>query len=299
MITINRGFIYSILFTLLFSALQLAAISLEALPTLNSRVVDKTNTLSAAEQGSLTKKLEAFESAKGSQIVVAIIPTTGDETIEQYGIRLAESWKIGREKVDDGILLIVAKNDRKLRIEVGYGLEGVVPDAIAKRIIENIILPEFRSGSFYAGINHGTDVLIDLVNGEPLPPAISKKSNKKNKGLPISGVWIVFVFVGLILQSLAVRLFGKKNKNNVKFVFGIFFFLVLWFIVGFFMAIVSTVLIFMFGSGSSTFGGGGRGRYYGGGFYGGGSSWGGGSSGFGGFSGGGGSFGGGGASGSW
>lgn len=291
-------FLRALLSTLFIGLLQLTTFGAEQLPALTGRVVDATNTLSKAEQGSLSKKLEAFEQSKGSQIVVAIIPTTGDETIEQYSIRLAESWKIGRDKVDDGIILVVAKNDRKLRIEVGYGLEGVVPDAIAKRIIENIILPEFRSGSFYAGINHGTDVLIDLVNGEPLPPALNKQAKPKSNGKPLSGVWIVFVFIGLIVQSVVVRLFGKKNKNGVKFIFGILFFVVLWFMVGLFMALVATVLIFIFGSGSRAIGSGGR--YYGGGFYSGGSSWGGGgSSGFGGFSGGGGGFGGGGASGGW
>src|SRR5574340_907947 len=135
---------------LLFSAFL--AVADVAVPPLKSRVTDLTGTLSANEAVQLEQKLAAFEEKKGSQIAVLIVPTTQPETIEQYAIRVAEAWKLGRKGVDDGVLLLIAKNDRTLRIEVGYGLEGVLPDAIAKRIIDELIVPAFRQGDFAAGL---------------------------------------------------------------------------------------------------------------------------------------------------
>ncbi len=141
-----------------------------AVPPLQARVTDLTGTLTAPQRQALEDKLAAFEAAKGSQIGVLIVPTTEPETIEQYALRVAEQWKLGRKGVDDGALLLVAKNDRRLRIEVGYGLEGVIPDAGAKRIVSDIISPYFRQGDFYGGISAGVDRMIRVVDGEPLPP---------------------------------------------------------------------------------------------------------------------------------
>src|SRR6476661_4920108 len=134
-----------------------------------ARVTDPTGTLGAAERGALEQKLAAFEQAKGSQIAVLIVPTTTPETIEQYSIRVAEAWKIGRKKIDDGALLVVAKNDRHLRLEVGYGLEGSLTDVTTKRIIDEVITPKFKSGDFAGGISAGIGRMIGLIDGETLP----------------------------------------------------------------------------------------------------------------------------------
>ena len=153
---------------LLFSAFL--AIADVAVPPLKARVTDLTGTLSASEANQLEQKLAAFEAKKGSQIAVLIVPTTQPETIEQYSIRVAEAWKLGRKGIDDGALLVIAKQDRALRIEVGYGLEGVLPDAIAKRIIEETIVPRLRQGNFAGGIDAGIDKIMGVIQGEPLPP---------------------------------------------------------------------------------------------------------------------------------
>jgi uncharacterized protein len=140
-----------------------------AVPPLTARVVDLTGTLSSDQVAALEQKLKAFEDRKGSQIAVLIVPTTQPETIEQYSLRVVEQWKLGRKKVDDGALLLIAKNDRKLRIEVGYGLEGALNDATSKRIIDEIITPKFKSGDFAGGISDGADRILKVIDGEPLP----------------------------------------------------------------------------------------------------------------------------------
>src|SRR6204780_2065293 len=139
-----------------------------AVPPLSGRVVDQTGTLSSGDIASLTQTLKNLEARKGSQIAVLIVPTTQPETIEQYSIRVAEAWKIGRRKIDDGALLVVAKNDRKLRIEVGYGLEGALTDVTANRIISEIITPKFKNGDFAGGISAGVDRIIGVIDGGPL-----------------------------------------------------------------------------------------------------------------------------------
>jgi uncharacterized protein len=138
-------------------------------PPLTGRVVDQTGTLSASDIASLTQKLQDLERRKGSQVAVLIVPTTQPETIEQFSIRVADAWKIGRRRIDDGALLVVAKNDRHLRIEVGYGLEGSLTDLTTKRIIDEAITPKFRAGDFAGGISAGVDRMIRLIDGEELP----------------------------------------------------------------------------------------------------------------------------------
>lgn len=146
-----------------------------AVPELKSRVTDLTATLSSTDIARLDQKLATFENEKGSQIAILIVPTTQPESIEQYSIRVVEHWQLGRRKVDDGALLIVAKNDRALRIEVGYGLEGVLPDARAKQIIEQIIIPQFKNNNFSLGIEAGVDAMLRLIQGESLPLPTAKK----------------------------------------------------------------------------------------------------------------------------
>src|ERR1700682_3393443 len=155
-----------------------AAFADVAVPPLSGRVVDQTGTLSSADFASLTQALKNLEARKGSQVAVLIVPTTAPETIEQYSIRVAEAWKIGRKKIDDGALVVVAKNDRKLRIEVGYGLEGALNDVTAKRIIDEVITPKFRSGDFAGGISAGVDRIIAVIDGElPAPEPRQRESS--------------------------------------------------------------------------------------------------------------------------
>src|SRR5690606_4593129 len=143
---------------------------LQPLPPLAARVTDLTGTLTAGQQAELEQKLAAFEQRKGAQVAVLLVDSTRPESIEAYSIRVAEAWKLGREGVDDGALLLVALQDRTLRIEVGYGLEGVLPDAIARRIIEETIKPLFRQRDIHGGINAGVERIMQVVDGEPLPP---------------------------------------------------------------------------------------------------------------------------------
>src|SRR5258705_3960152 len=140
-----------------------------AVPPLSGRVVDQTGALSSGDIAALTQTLQSLEARKGSQVAVLIVPTTVPESIEQFSIRVAEAWKIGRKKIDDGALLVVAKNDRHLRIEVGYGLEGALTDAATKRIIDEDITPKFKAGDFAGGISAGVNRMIRVIDGEKLP----------------------------------------------------------------------------------------------------------------------------------
>jgi uncharacterized protein len=268
-----------------------------AVPPLSGRVVDQTGTLSSDTIASLTQTIKGLELRKGSQIAVLIVPTTAPETIEQYSIRVAEAWKIGRKKIDDGALLVVAKDDRKLRIEVGYGLEGSLTDATASRIISEIITPKFRSGDFAGGISDGVERMIAVIDGEPLPAPEPTQSFSEPAHLedlfPI--LLFVAVIVGGLSRALLGRLFGSVATGGIIGV-------VAWFMIGSLaLCAISAVIAFFLTMFADSFVSGGRGRS--GGFVGGGGgSWSGGSSSSsdsGGFSGGGGSFGGGGASGSW
>ena len=266
-----------------------------AVPPLSGRVVDQTGTLSDSDIASLTQKLKDFETRKGSQVTVLIVPTTTPETIEQFSIRVAEAWKIGRRKIDDGAILVVAKNDRKLRIEVGYGLEGSLTDVTSRRIIDEIIVPKFRSGDFAGGISAGVERIIRVIDGEPLPAPRPEASHSVDPGWfsdfdPLNP-FLLFgvIIVGSIVRSVLGRLLGAFTMSGVVGV-------LVWFIAGslaasLILAVIAFVLTMFGGSMAS---GGGRGGWVSGG-----GSWSGGSSGGGGFSGGGGSFGGGGASGSW
>lgn len=278
-----------------------AAFADVAVPPLTGRVVDQTGTLSSGDIASLTQTLKNLEARKGSQVAVLIVPTTAPETIEQYSIRVAEAWKIGRRKIDDGALLVVAKNDRKLRIEVGYGLEGALTDVTAKRIIDEVITPKFRSGDFAGGISAGIDRIIRVADGEPMPPPASQQQ-RQGSGLtefidPFNPFVIIGVLVlGAFLRSTFGRLFGSLATGGLigLLAWSIFGSLVVSAIAG----IVASIFT-MFSDSVTAPGLRRRGGWSGGSPWGGSYSGGGGSSDGGGFSGGGGSFGGGGASGSW
>jgi uncharacterized protein len=248
-------------------------------PALQARVTDLTGTLSPAQQSRLEQVLMEFEARKGSQIAVLIIPTTQPEAIEQYAMRVAETWKLGRKGVDDGVLLLVAKEDRALRIEVGYGLEGVIPDAVAKRVISEIIIPYFKQNDYFGGIEAGVSRLIRLIDGEPLPPPVEKDVSWSGfeDFLPL-GFLLVLVGAGLF-RMIFGRLLGASIVGGLV---GILFWLIVGSLLG---ALIAGLFAFLFSlggmrSGGFWPGGGGFGRG-------------------GGFGGGGGGFGGGGASGRW
>jgi uncharacterized protein len=255
-----------------------------------ARVTDQTGTLSREQIMTLELQLASFEKEKGSQIAVLIIPTAKPETIEQYALRIAETWKLGRKGVDDGALLLVAKNDRELRIEVGYGLEGALPDAIAKRIIAEIIVPRFREGDFYGGIQAGVERMISVIEGEPLPAPKRTRGQYDSVGPVLELVMIGFVLV-MVAGGVLRALFGRVVAAGLV---GAGTTILSWVLIApLLVALIVGAIAFLI-----TLAGefnGPRGRYGSAG----GGGWGDSSAGGGGFSGGGGGFGGGGASGRW
>ncbi|QOZ72050.1 YgcG family protein [Bradyrhizobium arachidis] len=272
-----------------------------AVPQLTGRVIDQTGSLSGSDIATLTQKLRDFETRKGSQIAVLIVPTTQPETIEQFSIRVADAWKIGRKKVDDGAILIVAKNDRHLRIEVGYGLEGALTDVTSRRIIDEIITPKFRTGDFGGGISDGVDRMIRVIDGEPLPvPSPSVNFGNLDDLGPL---FIVTLFasigVGGFFRAMLGRLAGSLVTGGIIaalawFILGSFALAMALGVVGFIIGFIADLFSAMAPSTRSS-----RGGSWSSGSAGGGWSSGSSSSDSGSFSGGGGSFGGGGASGSW
>lgn len=272
---------------LLLALISGTALADVAVPPLSARVTDLTGTLTAAQQAALESRLQAFEAQKGSQVAVLIVPTTQPETIGQYSIRVVEQWKLGRKKIDDGVLLLVAKDDRKLRIEVGYGLEGVLPDIIARRIIAEDIAPHFKQGDFHGGIEAGINRILAVIQGEALPAP----QRHANNGASLESYFIFLLFgalIGAVILRKVLGTFPGALANGGLTGLAVFLLgggMVFVLILGF-MAFILAL-------------GGGRG-WSGGGFStGGGGFSGGGDFGGGGFSGGGGGFGGGGASGSW
>jgi uncharacterized protein len=277
--------------------------ALQPVPPLQARVTDTTGTLTAGQQAELEGKLAAFEQRKGAQIALLVVATTQPEAIEQYSIRVADAWKLGREKSDDGALLLVALQDRALRIEVGRGLEGALPDATANRILDETIKPLFRQGDIYAGVSAGLGRIMQVVDGEPLPPP------DRSWRAPADRVFnmVPFLFIGVlvvggILRAVLGRTLGSLATGGVAGG-------VIWLlskVLGFAIAggVIATLFALFAGIARNV----GNGRRGGGGGFGGfgglggggfGGGLGGGGFGGGGFRGGGGSFGGGGASGRW
>ena len=278
-----------------FAALLVVAVFLGAaraevpVPPVKARVTDLTGTLSAQQKAELESRIAAYEARRGSQIAVLLLPSTKPEEIEQYAIRVAEVWKIGRKGVDDGLILVVAKDDRRLRIEVGYGLEGVIPDSVARRVIEERITPRFREGDFYGGVRDGVEQLIRLAEGEKLPEPSAVPG--KDASPPVS--LLEFVFVTLMFSGIAgiflKKMFGRfPGSLAVALAAGLLGWLLFEAIVG----AIAAIVVFLISIANV---GTGRGGFYSGsggwtsGSSGGSASWGGG----------GGSFGGGGSSGSW
>jgi uncharacterized protein len=266
-------------------------------PPLNARVIDQTGTLSAPQREALEAKLAAFEQQAGSQIVVLMVPTTQPEDIAAYAQRVGDQWKIGRRTVGDGLLLVVAKNDRRVRIEVAKALEGAVPDLAARQIIDRAITPAFKTGDYAGGLNAGLDQLIARIKGENLPlPEPRGEPQRGPDGAPDWQQLMLFFFVGVpVLGAMLTGLLGRKlgSLATAGGAGALAWWLSTSALLGAAAGLVALVLVGVFGMGS------GRGRRFGGApiiWGGGGGGW----SGGGGFSsGGGGDFGGGGASGRW
>jgi len=261
-----------------------------AVPPLKARVTDLTATLTSDQRAALEQKLAALEARKGSQVAVLLVPTTQPETVEQYAIRVFDQWKLGRKGMDDGVLLLVAKNDRKLRIEVGYGLEGAIPDAIAKRVMDEDIVPLFKQGNFYGGISAGTDRVSKLIEGESMPPP--KRATAPGSGWSTETYFIGFIILAMasqLLHSLLGRFLGAGVAGVAAGIVG-------YVLAGLTAAVIIGLIAFVISLFIGAAGRHGSGWSSGGNWSSGGGRW---SSGGGGFSGGGGSSGGGGASGSW
>ena len=279
---------------------------LRVIPAFDSPAVDVTGTLDAATLQQLDQQARALQQRKGSQLQVLVIPSTSPETIEQYAVRAFESFRLGRKGVDDGLLLIVAKDDRKVRIEVGYGLEGAIPDITAGRVIQEYLVPKFRQGDFAGGVTDATGVLEKLIEGEQLPAPVARHKPGPDSG----GDWL-FALIAAFVVANVLRMVFNRLPAGVRGLFagfgagGVAWLLSSVLLVGGIGALIGFFLG-LAGAGRGRFarddgwGGFGGGPWSGGGGgWGGGSSGGGGFGGGGGFSGGGGSFGGGGASGSW
>jgi uncharacterized protein len=268
---------------------------LRPVPPLTSQVTDLTGTLSASERQALESKLHDWEARTSNQLVVLMVPTTAPEPIEEYALRVAEAWKIGQKGKDNGAIFLIAKDDKRMRIEVAYGFEGMLTDVTSRRIIGETVAPYFKQGQFAAGINAGVDRIIAVIGaGEPLPPDSAKRAAPRG-GFDYGTLFIVLLVAVPIVGTMLRSIFGNVGGSAIGAgVAGT----AAWFIAGSLLiagvaaVIAFVVIVFsMFGGGR---GGGwipGAGGGLGGGFGGGGGG--------GGFSGGGGSFGGGGASGSW
>ena len=281
-----RGVLLAVCIALLPAHAALAQV--EA-PALHAHVTDLTGTLSAEQTQALETRLATLEQRKGSQFLILMLPSTQPQTIEEFSLAVAEKNKIGRGKIDDGLLMVIAKDDHKARIEVGYGLEGAIPDAVASRVIREYLAPHFRQNDYAGGLDEASVVLIKLIDGEPLPaPMVSD-------GKRAQAPFIVAVFIGLIIGGFAGSIgIGAVTLRRIG-ASGLAA-LVVWllFSVGVSVIVAAIVAFLVSGTSSGRFGSGG-GSW---GSFGGGGGWGG-SSGGGGWSGGGGSFGGGGASGGW
>jgi uncharacterized protein len=291
-----------------FAAAALAATPTDPIPVpkLTARVIDQTGSLTAAERDSLEAKLSAFEQARGSQIAVLVVPSIGPEAIEEFAGRVTDEWKLGRKGVDDGVLFVVAKQERKMRIHTGRGTQGTLTDALSKRIVSDLVAPRFRTGDFAGGIDAGVDAIIKAIEGESLPlPEVKKSARKVDTMSSFSNYLILGLFlipiVGMVTRNMFGRGVGAVASSGIAGAAA-------WFIAGSILfGMVAALIAFLFTLFSGGGGGPGgvtrgtRGGGWGGGWIpsGGGWSSGGGSSGGGGFSGGGGGFDGGGASGDW
>lgn len=195
-------------------------------PTLSQRVTDLTATLTEQEIEALAQKLEALEKTKGSQIAVLLVPSTGEESIEQFSIRVVDEWQLGRKDISDGVLFLVAKNDKRMRIEVGRGLEGALPDVIASRIIREYIRPAFKANDYVGGINLAVDKLTSVIQGEPLPPPVKQGGSSYSYngdifGLPII-FWLMILIAGLTISKIFGAWIGRGGAGIISLIAAFF-----------------------------------------------------------------------------
>lgn len=269
-----------------------------AVPALSAHVIDTTGTLDATQIQQLEQKLAAFEQTHGSQVVVLMVPTTQPEDIASYANRVASTWKIGRKEVGDGLVLVVAKEDHRVRVEVARALEGVIPDLMARRVIDQAITPLFKQGNFAGGLDAGVSQIMSLIEGESLPRPVAVKANAKGFE------WFdlaIFMFIAVpVVGSVARRILGRQlgSVATAGIAGGIALLVTTSVVVSILAAMVAFILS-LFANVRHRGGGGLGGSAGGGGFSGGSGGAFGGRSGGGFSSGGGGSFGGGGASGGW
>jgi uncharacterized protein len=294
-----RRFGFALLLTIALGLFGAIADAQDApIPKLDAPVVDTTGTLDATQVATLEAQARALQKRKGSQLQVLMVPTTAPETIEQYTVRAFEQYKLGRKGVDDGVLVVVAKDDRRVRIEPGYGLEGAIPDAIANRVIQEYLVPKFRAGDYGGGLIDGTAALVKIIDGEALPAPMADNRAPAGDG---GGNWIFALFLAFIVAQVArgvlrwlpsgLRgLAGGAAAGGVAWLLSSMLFVSgIGALIGFFIGLSAAPSgRFARHHGWGGFGGGGGG-FGGGGFGGGGGGW----------SGGGGMSGGGGASGSW
>lgn len=280
----------ALVLALLYLGDRAPAQNLVPVPLPQGRVTDLSATLSDPVRRDLEQTLRGFEERKGVQIAVLLVATTQPEPIEQYALRVVEQWKLGRRKVDDGALLLVAKNDRAVRIEVGYGLEGALSDVIARRIIEEQILPRFRRGDYDGGVTAGVQQIVRILDGESLPPPPQRG---RETDVPGQTWWFLFI-VALMLGGVVRQMLGRLPGATVMgALIGGVAWLVIGSMLGAALAALAGFVVTLLGIGMGGHGGmHGHGGYYRGG------GWPG-SGGGGGFRGGGGGFGGGGSSGRW
>ncbi len=287
-------------FLLAFAAVAADVTDPIPVPKLSGRVVDLSGALSASDREAVTAKLKAFEEAKGSQVAVLLVPSIGPETIEEFATRVTDEWKLGRAGVDDGVLFVVAMKERRMRVQTGRGVQGVLTDALSRRIIDERVSPRFRNGDFAGGIHEGVDAILKAIQGEslPEPSRAAPRGNLTTGSSAENFFWLAFMVVpvaGMILRSILGRFLGAGLTSGATG-------FAAWLLFGSLLAggiaafIAFLVVLFMGTPGHSVRGGGwpGGGTWGGGG----GGGWSGGGGG-GGFSGGGGGFDGGGASGGW
>ena len=265
-------------------------------PALSARVIDQTGTLTPEQVRALSDKLQALEAQRGSQVVILMVPTTQPEDIAAYGQRVGDTWKIGRREVGDGLLIVVALQDRRMRIEVAKTLEGAIPDLMASRIIERTLKPAFQAGAYADGLSKAIDQIDKLIAGEGLPEPTADRG--RGEGFDLNDL-LVFGLMGVpvlfgVLSAVLGRKAGALGTGLIGG--GLAWWLTASLLLGVIAAVLAVVLALSLGHGGRGRGGWGGppGGFGGGGFGGGGFGGGGGFS-----SGGGGNFGGGGASGRW
>ncbi|WP_212757083.1 TPM domain-containing protein [Usitatibacter rugosus] len=289
----------------LLAAASFAALSQDALvpvPKLTAHAIDQTGTLTVPELAAVEAKLAAFEAARGSQVAVLMVPTIGAEPIEDFALRVTDAWKLGRKGVDDGVLFVIAKQQRKIRIQTGRGVQGTLTDATSGRIIRERVTPAFRDGNFAAGIDAGVDAILKAIEGESLPPVKAGTTSRKVDTLPSSGfdfLWLAFFGVPVVAMMLRPMVGRAGSALATGGITGVGAWLILGsLIAGVIGAVIAFIVAISMGTNALRQGRSGGGAWIpGGGFGGGGGGFGGG--GGGGFSGGGGGFDGGGASGNW